>query len=145
MLSLPGMENYLALTEGQETQAVTLAVDDFLERTRALSEIGWTGYLIGMSDTEKRETFSQPGRTPYQTFLEEPMNRSGLLNQYLSVGSYLVHEYQDAANLDTTDPSKSASDRLRKAQESLRIFEEHSIHPLFGPLVEATADKLWGI
>src|SRR3990167_6333461 len=97
MLSLPGMENYLALTEGQETQAVTLAVDDFLERTRALSEIGWTGYLIGMSDTEKRETFSQPGRTPYQTFLEEPMNRSGLLNQYLSVGSYLVHEYQDAA------------------------------------------------
>ena len=73
------------------------------------------------------------------------MNRSGLLNQYLSVGSYLVHEYQDAANLDTTDPSKSASDRLRKAQESLRIFEEHSIHPIFGPLVEATADKLWGI
>ena len=148
-LALPGMQNYLDITQGNEEKALSEMTTDILERARSLSEIGWVGYLTGMSDAEKQETFSTPERKPYETLLEEPMDRVALLKQYLTIGSYLVKDYQDALDDQERAPAgpkkETAKKRVNNTKKHLRTFEEHSIHPIFGPLMDDLNDRLWGI
>lgn len=146
VLQLPGMNRYLELTKGAEDEALAEMTKDTLHRAQALSEIGWVGYLSGMSDAERTATFTRPDKKPYETLLDEPVDRVGLLRQYLTIGSYLTKEFEQARDQHESEGGSVDSQAvLDKAKRQLRTFEEHSVHPVFGPLVDDLADRIWGI